>query len=130
MTNEMIQKAKECKSAEELLALAKENGVEMTAEEAEAYLAELGTEGEMSDDELENAAGGGCHNKEGRLVVTTKHSCDFWAHKQCGKGAQGCKCIGGYDHGCYMPVERCCETCKYCTYEKALWLCNHEANVK
>ena len=33
-TNEQILKAKEAKSAEELLALAKENGVELTEEEA------------------------------------------------------------------------------------------------
>ncbi len=60
MTNELLQKAKECKSAEELLALAKENNVEMTAEEAAAKFAALNNAGELSDDELENAAGGGC----------------------------------------------------------------------
>ncbi len=60
MTNEMIEKAKECKSAEELLALAKENGIEMTAEEAAEKFTALNNMGELSDDELENAAGGGC----------------------------------------------------------------------
>ncbi len=59
MTNEMIRKAKECKSTDELLALAKENGIEMTAEEAAEKLAALNNMGELSDDELENAAGGG-----------------------------------------------------------------------
>ncbi len=62
MTNEMIQKAKECKSAEELLALAKENGMEMTAEQAAEKFAALNNVGELSDDELENAAGGSCAN--------------------------------------------------------------------
>ncbi len=60
MTNELILKAKECKSAEELLALAKENGIEMTAEEAAEKFTALNNVGELSDDELENAAGGGC----------------------------------------------------------------------
>ncbi len=60
MTNETLQKAKECKSAEELLALAKENGIEMTAEEAAGKFAAINNVGELSDDELENAAGGGC----------------------------------------------------------------------
>ncbi len=60
MTNELLQKAKECKSAEELLALAKENGIEMTDEEAEKKFAQLNNEGELSDDELSGAAGGGC----------------------------------------------------------------------
>ncbi len=60
MTNEQIKKAKECKSAEELLALAKENGYELTAEEAEQTYAQLHNEGEMSEDELESATGGNC----------------------------------------------------------------------
>ena len=37
----MIEKAKAAKSAEELLSLAKESGVEMTADEAATYFAQL-----------------------------------------------------------------------------------------
>ncbi len=64
MTNELIKKAKECKSAEELLALAKENGIEMTTDEAAVKFAELNNEGELSDEELDGAAGGGCGKEE------------------------------------------------------------------
>ncbi len=64
MTNELITKAKECKSAEELLALAKENSIEMTVEEAESQFAQFHSEGELSDDELDSAAGGGSCGKE------------------------------------------------------------------
>ncbi len=64
MTNEQMQKAKECKSAEELLALAKENGMEMSAEEAAERYAQLHNEGELSDDELDSAAGGGSCGKQ------------------------------------------------------------------
>ncbi len=64
MTNEMIAKAKECKSAEELLALAKENGYELTAEEAKAKFSEIHSEGEISDDELDGAAGGACNQEK------------------------------------------------------------------
>ena len=53
-----LAKAKEAASADELLALANENGIEMTAEEAKAYFAELNKEGELADDELGNVAGG------------------------------------------------------------------------
>lgn len=64
MTNfssEWIKKARQAKSAEELLALAGENGVEMTAEEAAAYYAKLNpAPGELADEELDNVAGGGC----------------------------------------------------------------------
>ena len=63
LTPEMIEKAKVAKSAEELLELAKENGVEMTADEAAAYFAQLNPKsGELDDDDLDAVAGGagGC----------------------------------------------------------------------
>ncbi len=128
MTNELIEKAKACKSVEELFALAKENGMEMTAEQAAEQFAQLHNEGELSDEELNGAAGGGCHRKDGRLVVTTMYRCDFWVHEKCGKNEDACQCIGGYDHGGYRKVGHFCNTCKYCSYEKGLWLCNNEAN--
>ena len=59
--NELLEKAKQTKSAEELLALAKENKIEMTDEQAAAYYEQLHpTSGEIADDELENVAGGCC----------------------------------------------------------------------
>ncbi len=68
MTNfipELIEKAKNAKTTEELLAMAKENGVELTTEEANAYFAQLNPKsGELSDDELDNVAGGGCGNEQ------------------------------------------------------------------
>lgn len=58
---EMIGKAKNAKSAEELCEIAKANGVELTADEAAAYFAQLNpVSGELSDDELDNVAGGAC----------------------------------------------------------------------
>ena len=51
-TKEQLEKAKKAKSAEELLALAKENGIEMTAEEAAKHYTKL------SEDELNNVSGG------------------------------------------------------------------------
>ena len=41
LTNAMLIKAAKCETAEELIALAKANGIEITKDEAEAYLAEL-----------------------------------------------------------------------------------------
>ena len=40
-TKEIIAKAMQCKTAEDLMALAKAEGAEITKAEAEAYLAEL-----------------------------------------------------------------------------------------
>ncbi len=131
MTNKLITKAKECKSAEELLALAKENGIEMSAEEAKAKYAELHNEGELSDDELDQAAGGGCHKKDGRLSVTIAHYCDHFICKDCGKPSMrrpghdmdtegSCMCGG--------TMRDVCNNCKYMSYESGWWYCNNEAN--
>ena len=61
---EMIEKARTAKSAEELLELAKASNVEMTADEAKTYFAQLGPKsGELNDD-LDAVAGGGCNDDE------------------------------------------------------------------
>ena len=57
ITKEQIEKAMQCKSVEELMALAKAEGVEITKEEAEAYLAEL-SDLELDNETLEKIAGG------------------------------------------------------------------------
>ena len=68
MNNELIAKAKQAKNPEELLALAKENGVELTEESAKSYFNQLNPKtGELADDELDNVAGGGCQSDNGRL---------------------------------------------------------------
>ena len=82
-TDEMLEKAKTAKSAEELLAMAKAENIELTEEQAAKAFAELNKAGELSDEELENAAGGGCgdSNKSGD---TPKYSV----------GQRGCTCVG------------------------------------
>ena len=63
---EMIEKAKTAKSAEELLEIAKANGVEMTEDEAATYFAQLNPKsGELDYDDLDAVAGGagGCGKK-------------------------------------------------------------------
>ena len=59
-TKEMLAKVMQCKDADELIALAKSKGHEMTKEEAEAYLAEL-EDFELDSDDLQKVAGGGCY---------------------------------------------------------------------
>ena len=58
ITKELIEKAMQCETAEELIVLAKSEGVELTKEEAEAYLAEL-DDFELDNSMLKNVAGGG-----------------------------------------------------------------------
>ena len=57
-SNEMIEKAKTAKSAEELLEMAKAENIELSAEQAAKAFAELNKNGELSDEELDNVSGG------------------------------------------------------------------------
>ena len=57
LTKELIEKAMQCETSEDLIALAKAEGIELPKEEAEAYLAEL-DDFELDDAMLKNAAGG------------------------------------------------------------------------
>ena len=59
MEKEFIEKAKQAQSPAELIALAKESGMEMTEEQAKTYFEKLNSKAdELSDDELDNVAGG------------------------------------------------------------------------
>ena len=60
LTKERIMKAMKCKTADELVALAKTEGFDITKDEAEAYLAEL-ADVELDGEQLKSVAGGGCY---------------------------------------------------------------------
>ena len=73
MNRELIAKAKATESPEELMALAKENDIELTEENAKAYFEQLNPPtGELSDDELDNIAGGGCNSEDRNLNTERK----------------------------------------------------------
>ena len=57
LTKELIAKAMSCETAEELMLLAKAEGIELTKEEAEAYMAEL-EDFELDEAMMKNVAGG------------------------------------------------------------------------
>ena len=61
LTKEQIAKAMSCETAEELMAVAKSEGIELTKEEAEAYMSEM-DDVELDEEVLKNVAGGGCYN--------------------------------------------------------------------
>ena len=60
ITKEMLEKASKCNNAEELIALVKAEGINITKAEAEAYMAEL-EDVELDDSTLEKIAGGDCY---------------------------------------------------------------------
>ena len=57
ITKEMLEKAAQCETAEQLIALAKTEGIEITKAEAEAYLSEL-ENCELDAADLDKVAGG------------------------------------------------------------------------
>ena len=120
LTPEMIEKAKAAKSAEELLEIAKANNIEMTADEAKTYFAQLNpTSGELNDDDLDNVAGGACTALEDprieeRVRVTSGQTCP-----KCG-GNVGSLREGAVRWGNYIFCESCQRLITYtsgCTYE-------------
>ena len=60
ISKELLEKAKQAKTAEELLAMAKAENIELTEEQAAQAFAKMNKNGELSDEELDNVAGGGC----------------------------------------------------------------------
>ena len=62
-TKEMLAKAMQCENADELVSMVKAYGLDITKEEAEAYLAEL-DDIELDSDDLQKVAGGACWHQE------------------------------------------------------------------
>lgn len=131
---QLIKQAKAVGSPEELLALAKENNMELTEEEATAYFAQLhGKSGELSDDELDDVAGGGCHAGDGRLITTIHNVCEYYKCEHC--GYTGFKYVELKTDSIIATCKHCglsafCNSCALCSYEKGLWLCNSPNNRK
>ena len=68
LTNEQLLAAKNAKSAEELGALVKEWGIEASEADIEKVYAVIHKTGEISDNELDNVAGGGCDYDHPEMV--------------------------------------------------------------
>ena len=58
ISKELLEKAETAKTAEELLEMAKAENIELNAEEAAQAFAKMNKNGELSDEELDNVAGG------------------------------------------------------------------------
>ena len=110
-SNKQLEKAKQAKNAEELRSLARENGMELTEEEASKFFAELHKEGEIADEELVNVSGG-C----GEEILEPKFHAGDIVYLGNPLNTASVLELGGYDevHGYYYNI--------YClrkhTYEK------------
>ena len=67
ISKELLEKAKTAKSAEELLEMAKAENIALTEEEAAKTFDGLNKNGELSNEELDNVAHGGCGGSEGGM---------------------------------------------------------------
>lgn len=113
---EIIEKAKQAKSVDDLLILAKEHDITLTEEDANEFFKAIGQEkGELSDEELDNVAGGGCRGEDGMLLVTPTYKCSLWEDK-----------LG------HRPRELGvgCSDCKWIFTVKLLSYCSHPENMK
>lgn len=102
--NELLEKAKSAKSPEEVLAIAKENNIKLTEEMAKNLYGKMHKTGELSDDELNNVAGGGC----GKYREVTPGDDHGYVCPNC--GASGDKIIF------FNSGECCCCNCAYIGY--------------
>ena len=92
-TPELIAKAKTAKSAEELFAMAKADNVELTEEEANTYFAQLNGNEAVSDDDLNQVAGGGsCPGDEDESEYHDHHSLPIGTHVRLIDGTRCSKC--------------------------------------
>ena len=128
MLNEVLEKARKAESAEALIAMAKENGMNLSEEEAKAYFAQLCKTGELADDELDNVAGGQCKNGDKYVVIATQH-CEQWKCEKCQGSFYDTYLFQEADfHDCKATGKTwlaICNNCAYCTYERGLWLCSN-----
>ena len=132
--SKLLEKAKAAKSVAELLDIAKENNIELSEEQAKTYFAQLSpNNGELSDEELDNVSGGGCHAADGRLVVTVGYYCEHFGCKVCGGDGTTVRGGGGSEPGLVVcahcgDIGVCCNYCRYCSFEGGAWLCNNPKN--
>lgn len=135
-TPEQLAQARAAETPEALAAFAAENGVTLTPEEAQAYFNQLHqATGEVSDEELDNVAGGGCMNG-GYMVVTALTQCaepSNWHCKDCcGEGHGNKENTKTYYYcdrlgtGIRVDGPLYCKDCLHCKYERGLWLCKNK----
>lgn len=96
MEKDLLKKAQNVKSKEELLVLLKENAVDIPGDKVDELYAQIKSHGEIGDDDLGKVTGGGSYSPEGFLKSTIVYNCNLFEYAE---GAVGPKGI------CYM--------CKY-----------------
>jgi hypothetical protein len=145
-TPEQLEAARKAKTPEELINMAKDAGVDLSAEEAEDFLDQWKqSEGKLMDRELENVAGGhgGMCHKGNREVVTLLTMCvhNLKDYVTRAKVTADDRNVYGVNQDTFGVI-RCGSAgktttaketggeCKWLSYEKGLWLCNYPEHLK
>lgn len=137
---EVMDRARRAKNPEELLALARELNMEVTAAEAEETFAMLHKKGELSDQELENTAGGGCDttvNGKNYTVVSAGTSCFTWQYTpnylfdEFGVPTDGPLYTTDHkslrDTWQYFAAHECCGRCRWLGFKGGIGYCTKES---
>lgn len=103
---ELMKKVEAAASPEEILAIAKDNNIKLTQEQANAYFEKMHKTGELSDDELDNVAGGGCGNQT--QEVTDPICCPICGShsvKKYSTDSASCNCCGFCEYAGFFTEE-------------------------
>ena len=120
-SKELMEKGKNAASSDALLALAKENGWDMTREEAKSCLDQMKRHSALSDDELEGVTGGG---RNGKPMIL---------------GCEDFLCKKDERHPVLVGHRRLCDTCRgmamcslcyYGAYDMGVWTCQRIVYMK
>ena len=86
ISKELLEKAKQAKTAEELLEMAKAENIELSAEQAAQAFVQLNKNGKLSDEELDNVTGG-CGDQSGEKPKFAAGDRVYWY--KCGEKEYG-----------------------------------------
>lgn len=101
MDSKLLKEARNAKSPDDLILLAKNGGLELSKAEAEHYFNTINKKGEVSDDELDLVSGGACYTKEGFLSTTCGYSCSYFEEDPGVGGVYGtCYCCKYWKLAC------------------------------
>lgn len=86
---DLLKKAQNVKSVDELIETASNEGINLSQKEAQRYFNTMNRKGEMSDDELDSVSGGGCGDKT-KCPACGVGEPIWYQHKKTGEIKIGC----------------------------------------
>ncbi|MGN1095159.1 MAG: hypothetical protein ACI4QR_02090, partial [Eubacteriales bacterium] len=104
ISKDFLEKAKEAKTSEELVEIARAEGIELNEQMASEYFEKLNRSGELSDDELDNVSGG-CGYESGSTPLYAVGE-RVWVHVGKGRATARILSISDEKHDGYCRGEQ------------------------